>query len=238
MTTRFDGRRVFMTGVASGIGAATYDLFRAEGAKVYGVDVNPGEGQAKCDVADPEAVEESVGAAAAEFGGLDVVVNVAGINTMSRVEDLPLERWNRILAVNLTGPMLVTRAALPHLRDTKGAVVTVASVSGMRAQPYLSAYGASKAGLLQLMRSLAIEFAADGVRVNCVCPGGVGAIDPESAKSFVPAGIDMSLLARLRGVLPGVTDQGDIAEAIAYLASDAARSVTGTHLVVDRGTTW
>ena len=236
--TRFEGKRVFLTGAGSGIGAATFELFQQEGAKVFGIDVNPAEGQTKCDVTDPDAVVAAVTQAVDTLGGLDTVINVAGINTMSRMEDLPLERWERILAVNLTGPMLVTRAALPHLRESRGAVVTVASISGMRAQPYLSAYGASKAALLQLMKSVAVEVAGDGVRVNCVCPGWVGSLEETTMGLVIPEDIDAALLARLRGVLPGVTEQGDIAESIAYLASDAAGSVTGTALVVDRGTIW
>lgn len=235
---RFVGKRVFMTGVASGIGAATFALFRREGAEVFGVDVNPAEGQTKCDVADPDAVEQAVAEAAETMGGLDVAVNVAGINTMSRMEDLPFERWERILAVNLTGPMLVTKAALPHLRRSKGAVVSVASISGMRAQPYLSAYGTSKAALLQLTKSIAVEVAADGVRVNCVCPGGVAMDEDRSTGVQLPEGINLTLLSRMRGVLPGTITRDDIAEAIAYLASDAAQSVTGTSLVVDRATIW
>ena len=130
--TRFEGKRVFMTGGASGIGAATFASFRSEGLRGRR---EPAEDQTKCDVADPEAVEQAVAAAVDAFGGLDVVVNVAGTYTMSRLEDRSIERWERILAVNLTGPMLVTKAALPHLRETKGAVVSVASVSGCGRSP-------------------------------------------------------------------------------------------------------
>ncbi|WP_345680205.1 SDR family oxidoreductase [Yinghuangia aomiensis] len=237
---RFQDKRVFITGAASGIGAATYELFRREGARVVGVDVNASDDLLHCDVADPESVTRAMKETVDGLGGLDICVNVAGINAMVSFEDMTLEVWQKILGVNVTGPMLVTKAALPHLRESRGNVVTVASISGMRAQPYFSAYGTSKAGLLNLMKSLAVELAADQVRVNCVCPGGVGALPSPDEAAQIPGldGIDLSLLMRMQGVLPGVTEQADIAEAIAYLASDAARSVTGAALVVDRATVW
>jgi len=173
------------------------------------------------------------------MGGLDVCVNVAGVNGFAKFGELSLELWHRVLAVNLTGPMLVTQAALPHLRESKGNVVTVASISGLQGQPYLGAYCASKGGLLQLMKSLAVELAADEIRVNCVCPGGVGAMpSADDAQAILPTGVDPSLFIRLNGVLPGVTEQRDVAEALAWLASDAARSVSGAVLLVDRVTLW
>lgn len=235
---RFEGKRVFVTGAASGIGAATVELFRREGAAVAGVDIAQGADVSACDVADPTSVANAMEAAVARLGGLDVCVNVAGINVFSKFEDLSLALLNRHLAVNLAGPMLVTQAALPHLRRSQGNVVTVASISGMQGQPYNSAYCASKGGVLLLMRSLAVELAAEGVRVNCVCPGGVATPMSANATSSLPPDADRSLFSRMRGTIPGVMPPAHIADAIAYLASDAAASVTGTALVVDRGTLW
>jgi len=236
---RFDGRRVFVTGAASGIGAATVELFGREGARVVGVDIAPGAGVVHCDVADPVSVADAMAAAIGVLGGLDVCVNVAGINQFAKIGDLTLDMWQRHLAVNLTGPMLVTQAALPHLRASRGNVVTVASISGLQGQPYNSAYCASKGGLLLFMKSLAVELAAEGIRVNCVCPGGVDTPLSAHAVDSVTGEIDASLFVRMTGVLPGgMMPPGDIAEALAYLASDAAGSVTGASLVVDRGTLW
>jgi meso-butanediol dehydrogenase / (S,S)-butanediol dehydrogenase / diacetyl reductase len=235
---RFSGKRVFVTGAASGIGAATVALFEAEGASVAGVDIVEGERVARCDVADPASVTSAMAAAVDRLGGLDVCCNVAGVNLFSKFDDLSLELWNRHLAVNLTGAMLVTQAAVPHLRESRGNVVTVASISGIQGQPWNAAYCASKGGLLLLMKSLAVELASDGVRVNCVCPGGVDT--PLSAGAVAPLGpdVDFAMFTRMTGILPGFSQPAEIAESIAYLASDAAASITGSSLVIDRGTLW
>jgi NAD(P)-dependent dehydrogenase (short-subunit alcohol dehydrogenase family) len=235
---RFDGKRVFVTGAASGIGAATVERFTAEGAQVVGVDVAPRDGVAHCDVSDPGSVTAAMDAAVERLGGLDVCCNVAGVNIFSKVDDLSLDLWNRHLAVNLTGPMLVTQAAVPHLRASRGNVVTVASISGLQGQPYNSAYCASKGGLILFMKSLAVELASAGIRVNCVCPGGVDTPLSAGAITGLPADADVSLFARMVGVIPGFMPPSDVADAIAYLASDDAASVTGTSLVIDRGTLW
>ena len=235
---RFNGKRVFVTGAASGIGAATVELFTQEGAQVVGVDITPRENIVPCDVADPASIEQAMATAVERLGGLDVCCNVAGINVFSKLDDLSLELWNRHLAVNLTGAMLVTQAALPHLRESRGNVVTVASISGIQGQPYNSAYCASKGGLILLMKSLAVELASAGIRVNCVCPGGVDTALSAGATSSLPPDADVSLFTRMMGVIPGFMPPGDVADAIAYLASDAAASVTGTALVIDRGTLW
>jgi NAD(P)-dependent dehydrogenase (short-subunit alcohol dehydrogenase family) len=236
---RFDGKRVFVTGAASGIGAATVDLLAREGAAVVGVDIVERQEVRRCDVTDPTSVTAAIADAVSRLGGLDVCVNVAGINLFSKIDDLSLEVWQRHLAVNLTGPMLVTQAALPHLRASRGNVVTVASISGLQGQPYNSAYCASKGGLLLFMKSLAVELAAEGIRVNCVCPGGVDTPLSAHAVDSVTGDIDASLFVRMTGVLPGgMMPPAHIADAIAYLASDAAASVTGASLVVDRGTLW
>lgn len=237
---RFEGKRVFVTGAASGIGAATVELMRAEGARVVGADIAAAEGIVRCDVTDQASVASAVEAAVDQLGGLDVCANVAGIDVFSRFEDLSLELFDRHLSVNLVGPMLVTRAALPHLKRSAGNVVTVASISGLQGQPYNSAYCASKGGVLLLMRSLAVELAADGIRVNCVCPGGVDTPLVAGATTGLPPDADFGLFDRMNGVLAGggYMPPSDVAEAIAYLASDAAASVTGAALVVDRGTLW
>ena len=165
-----------------------------------------------------------------------MVVNVAGIVRFTRIEHLELEDWQRHLAVNLTGPMLVSQAALPHLVASRGNIVTVASIAGLKGQAYTAAYSASKGGVVVLMKSLALELADRGVRVNCVCPGGVDTPMLGPVAASIPEGAAPKLLDRLQGVLPGLVRADEVAEAIAYLASDAARMVTGSALVIDGGT--
>jgi NAD(P)-dependent dehydrogenase (short-subunit alcohol dehydrogenase family) len=235
--SRFAGKVALVTGAASGIGAATAALFRAEGAHVVGVDVNAADGVLNGDVTDPASVEQFVGEAIERHGGIDVVANVAGVVRMVHVAELTLQEWQRHLDVNLTGPFLVSQAALPSLRERRGCIVNVASIAGLKGQPYSVAYSAAKGGLVLFTKSLALELAASGVRVNAVCPSSVLTPMIESVAQTMPEGVDRRLMARL---MP-LNDQwwvqpAEVAEAIAYLASDAARSITGTTLVIDGGT--
>jgi meso-butanediol dehydrogenase/(S,S)-butanediol dehydrogenase/diacetyl reductase len=235
---RFENKRIFVTGAASGIGAATLELLQAEGAQVFGADVTDAPGVHFCDVTDGVTITAAMQQAVDEMGGLDVLVNVAGVNWFSKVEDITLDLWQKHLDVNLTGPMLVTQAAIPHLRASTGNIVTVASISGIQGQPYNSSYCASKAGLLLFMKAIAVELAVDGIRVNCVCPGGVDTAMSTNALSNIKGEIDFGHFPKMMGVLPGMMPPMKIAEAIAFLASDAASSTTGASLVVDNGTLW
>jgi meso-butanediol dehydrogenase / (S,S)-butanediol dehydrogenase / diacetyl reductase len=201
------------------------------------VDLNPTEGVLACDVSDEASVRAAVAEAVERLGGLDIVVNLAGIDQFRKFADLDVATWQRHLGVNLTGPMLVSHAALPHLRESKGNIVTIASIAGLRAQPYQAAYCASKGGVILLMKSLALELAADGIRVNTVCPGGVQTNLPmNAAAEHAGSDLDWALLMETSGARYGFMPPSDVADAIAYLASDAAASVTGAVLSVDRGT--
>jgi len=237
MAGRFEGKRALVTGAAGGVGAATVDLLAAEGATVVGVDLNANGTILACDVSDPDSVTTAVAAATDRLGGLDVLVNVAGIDQFRRFEDLDVATWQRHLGVNLTGPMLMSHAALPHLRESRGNIVTIASIAGLRAQPYQAAYCASKGGVILLMKSLALELAEFGIRVNTVCPGGVQTDLPTNAAAeHADSTLDWGLLMETAGARYGFMPPSDIADAVAYLASDAAASVTGAVLSVDRGT--
>lgn len=237
MSQRFEGKRVVVTGASGGVGRSTVDLLAAEGARVVGLDLTASDGVLSCDVSDAESVGAAVAAAAEQLGGIDVVVNVAGIDRFRKFADLDLATWQAHLGVNLTGPMLVSQAALPHLRASKGNIVTIASIAGLRAQPYQAAYCASKAGVILLMKSLALELAADGIRVNTICPGGVQTDLPaQAAAEHADSQLDWDLLMETAGARFGFMPPSDIADAVAYLASDAAASVTGAVLSVDRGT--
>lgn len=235
---RFTDKVVLVTGAASGIGAATAALFRAEGAIVIGIDRAAAKGVIECDVTSESDVERAVAAAVDEHGRLDVVCNVAGILRREPFETLSLDTWQQMLDVNLTGPFLVARASIGHLLASQGCIVNVASISGLHGQPHNSAYCASKGGLVQLTRALAVEYADRGVRVNCVCPGGVNTPMIADPGIIIADDVLQNEQANMRmyPLMPGFTEPDEIAEAIAYLASDVARSVSGASLVVDRAT--
>ena len=248
---RFADRVVFVTGAGSGIGRATARLFAAEGASVFAVDVNEqgvaqtvdairqAHGTAdglRCDVRSTPAVEAAVGRAVAAFGGLDILVNAAGIGRFLRFEEMDEAEFERTLSVNLGGSFRTIKAALPHLlKPPIGNVVNVASTAAFRGNAYASAYAASKAGLLNFSRSLALEFASRDLRVNCVCPGGVktplvrGFMRREDFEQHL---IDYQMPPKA-GTF---SEPEDIAKAIAFLASDDARFVNGAGLLVDSGT--
>lgn len=233
---RFDGKVALITGAASGIGAATAALFRDEGADVVAVDVAAADGVLHGDVTDPQSVRSFVDAAIKKYGGIDVVANVAGIVRFAHVEDVALEDWQQHLAVNLTGPFLVSQAALPSLIERRGCIVNVASIAGLRGQAYTAAYAASKGGLVLLTKSMALELATRGVRVNAVCPSSVLTPMIEGVAPTIPDDADPKLMARLMSVNEGWVTPAEIAESIAYLSSRSARSITGTTLVIDGGT--
>jgi meso-butanediol dehydrogenase / (S,S)-butanediol dehydrogenase / diacetyl reductase len=172
----------------------------------------------------------------ARHGGIDVVANVAGMVRFSHVEDTTLTDWQQHLAVNLTGPFLVSQAALPTLLERKGCIVNVASIAGLRGQPYTAAYCASKGGLVLLTKSMALELAARGVRVNAVCPSGVMTPLIAGVAKTIPADADPKLMDRLMAPNGLWVEPAEIAEAIAYLSSPAARNITGTTLLIDGGT--
>jgi len=236
MTTRFRDKVVLVTGAASGIGEATATLFANEGAHVVGVDINAHDDVVHCDVADPESVQSVVDLTIRRHGGIDVVANVAGLVRFSHVEETSLDDWNTHLAVNLTGPFLVSQAALPSLLERKGNIVNVASIAGLRGQAYTAAYCASKGGLVLLTKSMGLELASRGVRVNAVCPSSVMTPLVQGVAASMPHDLDQNLMMRLMAPNGGWVTPEEIAQSIAYLASDAARNITGTTLLIDGGT--
>ena len=233
--SRFEGKVVLITGAASGIGAATAQLFRDEGATVVALDRQEADGVISCDVTDRDRVRAVVEDAVQRHGGLDVVANVAGLVRLRHFADVTPEEWQLHLDVNVTGPFHVIQAAMPSLLERRGNVVSVASIAGLRGQAYSAGYGASKAALVNLTKGLAVEYASRGVRVNCVCPGTVMTPLVMGVAESMPTDLDPVVMARINGVMPGVIDPTEVAEAIAYLASDAARSVTGEALTIDLG---
>lgn len=233
MSERFEGRVALVTGAASGIGKATAERLAAEGATVVGVDRDAGSDRVH-DVSDPDADRALVEDVVAEHGRLDILCNVAGVLRFAHAADHTREDWDRTLAVNLSGPWFLTQAALPHLVESRGNVVNVASAAGLVGQAYTAAYCASKHGLVGLTKSLAVEFASRNVRVNCVCPGQVNT--NLLADFAFPEGADQHLLDKLLPLLRGA-DPEEIAALIAFLASDDGRYVTGAAWPIDGGQT-
>ena len=245
---RFEGKRVLITGAGSGIGREAAQLFAREGAAVACADIDAaraGEtvkaieeagGRAialTCNVAVADEARAAIEDAAGVLGGLDALANVAGLGSMQHTEDVSLEEWTNILAVNLNGTFFVSQAALPHLlANGKSSIVNVSSLAGLIGQAYCAAYCASKAGVVALTKVFAVEYAKRGLRANCVCPAGVST--PLLGSFAAPEGADPALLGRL-GLLPKLTHPTEVAEAIAYLSSPAARSVNGTTLPLDFG---
>ncbi|WP_102418381.1 SDR family NAD(P)-dependent oxidoreductase [Mycobacterium sp. 4858] len=237
------GKVALVTGASSGLGAETARLFSRQGATVFGVgrdtarlaevfaDVQNGS-YASVDVTSAQACREAVERCVREFGGLDVLVNVAGQHQMRRTESMTDEDWAQDLAVNLNGPFFLCRAALPHLLERGGNIVNVGSIAGVEGQAYSAGYCAAKHGLVGLTRALAVEYTADRLRVNAVCPGGM--LTPQLEHFSAPENPNYDLIMRTaspRGMMQPV----DVANVIAFLASDAAAAVHGAVYRVDNG---
>ncbi len=232
---RLDGRVALVSGAASGIGAAVAGRLAAEGATVAGCDITESSGGIVCDVRDPGACAATVATVLDRHGRLDILANVAGIGISRLIGELTPEEWRRVIDVNLTGTFLLSQAALPSLLDTRGTIVNMGSVAGLRATPYNAAYCASKGGVIMLTKSMAIELAKAGVRVNAVCPASV---DTPFLRNFeLPDGADMALLTRAASPMGKLVDPDEVAGAVAYLASDDAATISGTTLVIDGAAT-
>jgi len=243
---RFEGKVSVVTGGGSGIGRAAALRLAKEGSKVLVADLNlegaeetakriadaGGEAVAiRCNVSKEADAKATIDAAVEKWGKLDVLANVAGVGGFKRTLDTSLEDWQRMLDVNLTGTFLMCREALPHVLKTKGAIVTTASIAGVKSHPYSAAYCASKGGVVLLTKALAVEYARKNVRINCVCPGGVET--PLIASFQLPPGGSQQQLMRIAPIMDRMALPEEVAAAIAFLASDEASYVCGATLVVD-----
>ncbi|HEX5253173.1 MAG TPA: SDR family oxidoreductase [Mycobacterium sp.] len=232
-----------VTGASSGLGAETAKLFSRQGATVFGIgrdtdrladvfaDVERG-GFASVDIGSVQACRDAVEQCIRDFGGLDVLVNVAGRHQMRRTESMTADDWEQDLAVNLNGPFYLCRAALPHLLKRGGNIVNVSSIAGVEGQAYSAGYCAAKHGLIGLTRALAVEYTADRLRVNAVCPGGM--LTPQIEKFSAPDNPNYDLIMRTASPR-GMMQPFDVANVIAFLASDAAAAIHGAVYRVDNG---
>ena len=246
MSNRFEGRVVLVTGGASGIGEASARRFANEGARVMIGDLN--EGLAKdvaaslsneaasqaVDVSDLDQTQALVDATVERFGRLDVLFNNAGIGSFGQTPDLDPDQWHQVIAVDLHSVFYGCRAAIPHLRAAGGgAIVNTASISGLGADYGFSAYSAAKGAVVNYTRTLAIDHAAEGIRVNAVCPGTI-------RTSLTQILMDQpELVEQYEQAIPmgRVGEADEIADVVAFLASEDARYVTGQCLAIDGGLT-
>ncbi|HLY15529.1 MAG TPA: SDR family oxidoreductase [Candidatus Limnocylindrales bacterium] len=244
--TDFDGLVAVVTGGASGIGAATVELLRLRGARVavldraFGPDVATGDRpdriEVACDVTDDATVRAAIGRVVAAFGGLDVLVNNAGIGSIGDIAANDDAEWHRVLDVNVVGIARMTRAALPHLRTSAHAsIVNTCSVVASVGVPQRAVYSASKGAVAALTRAMAADHVREGIRVNAVMPG--TADTPWIGRLLDQAADPVAALSALRARQPmgRLVSADEVAVAIAYLASPLAASTTGTLLAVDGG---
>jgi len=249
MDINFSGKIALVTGASSGLGRATALGFAAAGASVFLVDINQAgldETKAAIDAAggvsaifcgDISAKANCVAAveaAVAAFGRLDILCNVAGIVKFARIPDVTEADWERMMRVNLHGPFYLCQAAIPHLLASHGNIVNVASSAALKGQAYLCPYATSKAALVHMTKSMAMEYVHKPIRINAVAPGSMHTGMAET--TTIPEGLDFSLIGRYSG-LRAISTPEDVAETILFVASDHAKSIHGACVSVDGGIT-
>ena len=247
---RFAERTAIVTGAGSGLGHATARQLATEGAKVACFDIasdaaektaaeigeQGGSAHAyRVDVADPASVKSAVTSVASDLGRPEVVINCAGIGKFAHTHEMPFEEWQRILGVNLNGTFLVCQAALPYLLDGGGSIVNIASNAGIRSQPYSAAYCTSKAGVIHLTKVIADEYLRQGVRANCVAPGGMETPLQGAFMEF-PEGVNWKAMRKAMSPL-GNSQPEEIANVVVFVASDDCRYMTGSIVSIDGGIT-
>lgn len=241
---RYQDKVVIVTGAASGIGRATAVRLASEGAKVVCADINAAGAQATADIlaggphlaigfdaGDAAACRQMVATATEWAGRLDMLCNIAGIMAWGPVARFSEEDFDRVLRINLSSLYYLSKAAIPALIEARGNIVNMSSAAGLVGIAYNSAYCASKAGVIAMTKSMAIEFAAVGLRVNAICPTGVKT--PMTGTLDWPDDMDPALLMRNASKMGDMIDPEDVAAAVAYLGSEDARYVTGVALPVD-----
>ncbi|CAN3129781.1 SDR family NAD(P)-dependent oxidoreductase [Mycobacterium sp. smrl_JER01] len=241
--SQLSGKVALVTGASAGLGAATARLFAERGATVFGIardairmgevfaDI-PGGSFSSVDITSAAGCAQAVDDCVARFGRLDVLANIAGFHKMRHTVGMSDDDWATDLAVNLNGPFYLCRAALPHLLQTGGNIVNVASIAGVEGEVYSAGYCAAKHGLIGLTRALAVEFTKERLRVNAICPGGMPTA--QTTEFEAPENADWDLIMRIASPR-GFMETQDVAKTIAFLASDDAAAVHGAVYRVDNG---
>jgi meso-butanediol dehydrogenase/(S,S)-butanediol dehydrogenase/diacetyl reductase len=240
---RYANKVVLVTGAASGIGRATARRLASEGATVVIGDINEAGLKAVADEIRATAVPFNAGKAAScrdfinaaveKHGRIDMLCNIAGVMDWAPLDQFGDDRWDRLVSINLSSVFHLSKAAIPHLLKTKGNIVNLASAAGLVGIAYTAGYCAVKHGVVGLTKSMAIEFAAKGVRVNCICPTGVKTAMMDNLA--FPENVDMSLLMRNNSKMGEgeMIEAEDVAAAVLYLGTEDARYITGVALPVD-----
>jgi NAD(P)-dependent dehydrogenase (short-subunit alcohol dehydrogenase family) len=243
MGDRLQGKRVLITGVASGIGAACAQRFHSEGARIAGMDLAPAPddvelvGFCKLAVRDEDEVRAGVDAAAnALGGGIDVLVNAAGVAGGAQAHQLELEEWRRVIDINLTGTFLTSKHVVARMAEAgSGNIINLASVEGLMGGESMASYNASKGGVVLLTRSMALDYGPRNVRVNAICPGFIRTA--MTAPLDDPAFAAVAARIAAAHALGRLGEADEVANAALFLASDEASFVTGAALTVDGGFT-
>lgn len=249
--SRLENKVAIITGAATGIGAATVERFRAEGATVVAAGLQPdllskvaadtGALEQVCDITSEADVRRLIETTTKRFGRLDVVVNGAGIVITDDVATITDSAWEKTLAVNLTGTLRVCRAAIPQMINSGGgSIVNISSVAAFNASPGMASYAASKAGVVALTRSLANQYGVHRIRANCVCPGWIRTpmSEAETRETAAARGVTVAQVIaefEARLALRRLGEPQEIAAIVAFLASEDASFITGASLAADGG---
>ncbi|MEM9177542.1 MAG: SDR family oxidoreductase [Myxococcota bacterium] len=243
----FEGKVAVVTGAASGLGRATALGYAREGADLMLLDIDEAGLEAtaeavrdlgarssteRCDISDAASCRGAIASCVSDLGGVDVLANVAGVVGFHHAREVTPEQWNRYLGINLNGPFFLYQAAIETLLERRGNLVNVASSAAFVGEAYLVPYATSKAGLVHMTRSLAMEHMHDEVRINAIAPGGM--TTPMGATVSIPEGVRGELIGRYTG-LRAPSDPEEVADLILYVTSDRARSIHGACLAIDGG---